>query len=165
MAVIGGIHGGDTRKLHLLNSAYMVLIPKKEEPTGVGDYRPISLVHSVAKLITKILANRLAPKMQDIIASNQSAFIRGRRIHDNFLQVQHMAKYLHNQRKPRLMIKLDITEAFDSVSWPFLLEVLTHLGFGHRWRQLICSLLSSSSTRVLLNGHPGEPIRHRRGLR
>lgn len=52
MAAIGGVHGGDTRGLQLLNSAYMVLIPKKEEATMIGDYRPISLVHSFVKLLT-----------------------------------------------------------------------------------------------------------------
>lgn len=165
MAAVGAIHAGDARKLHLVNSAYMVLIPKKDDPKGVGDYRPISLVHSFGKLITKIMANRLAPKLPAMIAANQSAFIRGRRIHDSFLLVHHMARFLHNQRKPRLMLKLDITKAFDSVSWAFLLEVLTHLGFGHRWRTLLCNLLATSSTRVLLNGQPGTSIRHYRGLR
>ena len=55
--------------------------------------------------------------------------------------------------------------AFDSVSWPFLLEVLQHLGFRQIWRDIICGLLSSSTTQVLLNGVPGECISHRRGLR
>jgi hypothetical protein len=60
---------------------------------------------------------------------------------------------------------LDITKAFDSVSWPFLIDVMKHLGFGQIWRDIICVLLSSSSTQVLLNGFPGKCIIHRRGLR
>lgn len=75
MAAIGAVHGGDSRKLHMLNSAYMVLIPKTEDATRVADFRPISLVHSFAKLITKILANRLAPRLGTLVAPNQSAFI------------------------------------------------------------------------------------------
>lgn len=63
------------------------------------------------------------------------------------------------------MFKLDITKAFDTMSWPFMLEILAHLGFGGRWRTLLCNLLLTSSTRVLLNGEPGAPIKHRRGLR
>lgn len=88
MAAIGTLHSGDSRKLHLLNSAYMVLIPKKEEALQVVDYRPISLIHSFAKLVTKILANRLAGRLSSIVAVNQSAFIKGRRMHDNFMLVQ-----------------------------------------------------------------------------
>lgn len=67
--------------------------------------------------------------------------------------------------KDRILLKLDITKAFDSISWGFLLEVLQNLGFGYRWRTILCNLLHTSSTRIMLNGEPGQPIRHRRGLR
>jgi hypothetical protein len=43
-----------------LNTAHLVLIPKKSDARRVGDYRPISLTHCIAKLISKCLANRLA---------------------------------------------------------------------------------------------------------
>ena len=61
--------------------------------------------------------------------------------------------------------KLDISKAFDSVSWAFLLEILVHLGFGQVWRNLVLNLLATSSTRVLLNGDPRDVIRDQRGLR
>jgi hypothetical protein len=63
------------------------------------------------------------------------------------------------------MLKLDIARAFDSVSWGFLMEVLQKIGFGPRFRELVSLLLATASTRVLLNGEPGPPIWHRRGLR
>ena len=81
------------------------------------------------------------------------------------MMVQQTVKFLHSQKQPRILLKLDITKAFDSVSWAFLLEVLRKLGSGSRWCDMICGLLSSSSTQVLLNGIPGEGILHRRGLR
>jgi len=62
-------------------------------------------------------------------------------------------------------LKLDISKAFDSVSWPFLLEILRHLGFGQIWRDIISGLLYTSTTQVLMNGVPGDLISHRRGLR
>lgn len=124
MAAVGAVHGGDSRRLHLLNSAFMVLIPKKEDAVEVKDFRPISLVHSFAKLVTKIMANRLASILKSMVAPNQSAFIRGRSIHDNFMMVQQTTRCLHRKGKPTLLLKLDITKAFDSVSWAFLLEVL-----------------------------------------
>uniref|UniRef100_A0A8R7TKT7 Reverse transcriptase domain-containing protein n=1 Tax=Triticum urartu TaxID=4572 RepID=A0A8R7TKT7_TRIUA len=64
-----------------------------------------------------------------------------------------------------MLLKLDIARAFDSVSWPFLLETLQHLGFGQRWRDWISILLSTASTRVMINGHPGPPIDHACGRR
>jgi len=126
---------------------------------------PFSLIHSFAKLVTKLVANRLASKLNEMVAANQSAFIKGRCIHDNFVLVQQTAKFLHQQKQPRILLKLDISKAFDSVSWPFLLEILEKRGFGPRCQNLISGLLASSSTRVLLNGIPGETLFHRRGLR
>lgn len=79
------------------------------------------------------MANRLAPELPYLISMNQSAFIKKRSIHDNFIYVQELIKELHRSRTPALFIKLDIAKAFDTVSWPFLLEVMTHLGFGQRW--------------------------------
>jgi len=79
--------------------------------------------------------------------------------------VQHTTKFLHQQKQARFLLKLGITKAFDTVSWPFLLEVLQNLGFGPIWRDIISGLLATSSTQVLLNGSPGEKIVHRRGLR
>lgn len=65
----------------------------------------------------------------------------------------------------KLLLKLDIGKAFDTISWPFLMQVLQHRGFGPRWRNWLALLLSTASTRVLLNGKPGRPIDLERGLR
>ena len=151
--------------LILLNSAFITLQPKKEGADQPKDFRPISLVHSFAKLITKLLANRLAGHLQQMVSPNQNAFIKGRFIQDNFMLVQQTARFLHQQKQPRILLKLDISKAFDSVSWPFLIEILQHLGLGQIWRDILCGLLSSSSTQVLLNGIPGKHIYHQRGLR
>lgn len=100
-----------------------------------------------------------------MVSQRQSAFIKGRFIQDNFMIVQQTARLLHQQRQARILLKLDITKAFDSVSWPFLLEVLQKLGFGQIWMNVLCGLLSTSSTQVLLNGVVGEKIQLKKGLR
>jgi hypothetical protein len=122
-------------------------------------------MHSFAKIISKTLANRLAPRLNELVSHNQSAFVRKRAIHDNFLFVQNMVKFLHRNKKQCLFVKVDISKAFDSVSWPYLLEVLQSFGFGSRWRNWVSNLLSSSSSKILLNGSPGEEIKHFRALR
>ena len=165
MAAILTLQQGDSRKLWLLNSAYLTLIPKKEEALSPSDFRPISLVHSFAKLVTKVLANRLVPTLKELVATNQSAFVKGRCIHDNYMLVQQTIKMLHRKKVPSIFLKLDISKAFDSVSWSFLMEVLQHLGFGNPWCNLISRLLTTASTRILVNGELGEQIRHQRGLR
>lgn len=81
--VMNAIHAfwaRNSRSLYLLNDAFMVLLPKKPDPSQLGDYRPISLIHSFGKLITKCLANRLARALDGLVDKNQSAFIKGRNI-------------------------------------------------------------------------------------
>jgi hypothetical protein len=88
----------DGRNLHLLNQAYMVLLKKKSDAEVIGDYRPISLIHSFAKLFTKVLARRLTPHMQKLVKMNQSAFIQTRLIHENYKAVNCTGKFLHRQK-------------------------------------------------------------------
>lgn len=120
-------------------------------------------MHSFAKLIATILANHLAPLMDSMIATNQSAFIRGRCIHDNFILVQQTVKIFIVRMCPAYFSNLTYQKPF-TLSWPFLLEVLRHVGFGLPWCNLISKLLSTS-TCILLNGEPGDTIFHRRVLR
>jgi hypothetical protein len=126
--------------LHFLNQALVVLIPKKENASRVTDFRPISLTHNFAKILTKVLASRLGPELDHLISINQSAFIRKRCSHDNFMYVQEVIKDLHKRKVPSLFIKLDISKAFDTVNWPYLLQIMIHLGFGHRWTNWISTL-------------------------
>jgi hypothetical protein len=66
--------------LEHLNGALIVLIPKTEIPEQASDFRPISLINSFAKLITKTLSIRLSVHIDDLISNSQSAFIKGRYI-------------------------------------------------------------------------------------
>jgi hypothetical protein len=157
-------HSPKTRWLDLINEANIVLLPKMNVATSISDFRPISLINSLAKIITKILAERLAPRLHELVSGCQNAFIKKRCIHDNFVYVQNVIQALHKGKRPSLFIKLDISKAFDSVSWVFLLETMQALGFGQRWRDWIATLLATSTSRILLNGVPGRKFNHARGL-
>jgi len=138
---------------------------KKTDATRVTDFRPISLVHSIAKIFSKVLANRLAPRLNSLVSNCQSAFIKKRSIHDNFLYVQGTVQREHKQKIPALFMKLDIHKAFDTVHWGYLLETLQALGFGQRWREWISILLRTSTSTPLLNGRQGAAFSHARGVR
>jgi hypothetical protein len=71
-----------------LNTAHVVLLPKKPDARGILDFRPISLTHSIAKLISKLLANRLSSELNTIVSRAQSAFIQQRIIQDNFIYLE-----------------------------------------------------------------------------
>lgn len=63
------------------------------------------------------------------------------------------------------MLSVDIAKAFDTVAWPYLLDMLRARGFGSRWCNWMAMLLSSSTSKILLNGETGAAINHRRDLR
>jgi hypothetical protein len=159
---IFNLHTGPLAKL---NGACITLLPKKDLAQRVQDFRPISLIHSFPKIISKVLSIRMAPYIDSLISSSQSAFIKRRCIQDNFLYVRNLARAYHRTKTPALLMKLDISKAFDSVSWEYLLELLQRKGFPARWRDWLTLLLASSSSSILLNGVPGPPIKHERGLR
>jgi len=95
MVAVSAVWSKKMANFEVLNSAYITSIPKNDDATNIREYRPISLVHSFAKLITKLLANRLVGRLDQLITPNQSAFIKGRFILDNFMLVQHTTRYLH----------------------------------------------------------------------
>lgn len=73
-------------------------------------------------------------------------------IQDNFLYVRNLARAYHRTKTPALMIKLDISKAFDSVSWEYLMEMLQYKGFPPRWRDWLALILSTSTSSVRLDG-------------
>jgi hypothetical protein len=110
------------------------------------------------KLISKILANRLAPELGKLISYNQNAFIKNRSIHDNFLFVHQV---IHDHKKvSAIFMKVDISKAFDTVSWSYLLDIMTYLGFGTRWINWISTIWGTSSSSFLINGVSGRKIFH-----
>jgi hypothetical protein len=90
--------------------------------------------------------------------------VKGRSILDSYKYVKRAAILLRKRKLPKFLLKLDISTAFDMVAWSFILEILEAWGFGQRWRDWIAILLSTTSTRILLNIQPGAPIQHFRGL-
>jgi hypothetical protein len=92
-----------------------MLLPKKPGASDLKDFWPISLVNSFAKLISKLLALHLTPRMPELVGSNQSAFIRGRCIQDNFVLVQQSVATLYRRKILTMLLKLDLAQDFDNM--------------------------------------------------
>ncbi|KAM0850125.1 hypothetical protein ACQ4PT_053287 [Festuca glaucescens] len=80
-------------------------------------------------------------------------------------EVMQMARKINSRREPGVLLKLDISRAFDSLSWSFLLEILQHMGFPEMCIRWIAIILRTATTRISVNGVPGKRIVHVRGLR
>lgn len=105
--------------------------PKKVGDDKIMNSRPISQIHSFAKIHSKLLALHLRSLTHLLISVNQSAFISGRSIQDNFLYVWNLIRCYHRNISPSLLFKLNISKAFDSVRQDYLLLSLLHQRGSH----------------------------------
>lgn len=104
------------------NANTNILIPKIPDATNVGHYRPIALANFKFKIISKILVDRLAPFMNLIISPEQRGFIKGRNIKDGICITSEAINHQHQKAYARNMaFKVDISKAFDTLEWTFLL--------------------------------------------
>jgi hypothetical protein len=94
---------GDGTGFGRLDQALLTLIPKKPDVIAIGDF-PISLVHSFSKLFSKILTNRLRLRLGEIASVNQSAFVKGQSLHDNFILVQQLARKINSKTQPCVLL-------------------------------------------------------------
>ncbi|GJS01930.1 RNA-directed DNA polymerase, eukaryota [Tanacetum coccineum] len=131
----------------------------------VKDFRPISLIGSLYKIIAKILANRLVGVLGDLVNEVQSAFVADRQILDGPFILDEVLQWCRRKKKHALIFKVDFEKAFDSVRWDFMDDVLNKFGFGERWRTWIQSCLRSSRGSILVNGSPTEEFQFFRGLK
>jgi hypothetical protein len=147
------------------SSYFITLIPKVVSPFRIGDFRPISLVGSLYKLVAKVLAGRLAKVIDKLISPNQSAFIRGRQLVDGVVAVNEIIDLAKQSRKECLIFKVDFEKAYDSVSWTFLDYMMQRFGFGVRWRRWIKACVFCGNLSILVNGSPTKEINIQRGLK
>lgn len=84
------------------NRTNVVMIPKMDTHLTVGEFRPISIIDLISKIISKILANRLRAFMPKLISPNQVAFIRGRQITDNFVATREILHHISETKRQSL---------------------------------------------------------------
>nr|GFA20586.1 RNA-directed DNA polymerase, eukaryota [Tanacetum cinerariifolium] len=118
------------------NSSFITLIPKILNANMVKDFRPISLIGSVYKIVAKVLANRLVMVLGDL-----------------------------KKRKQSMIFKVDFKKAYDLVRWDFIDTILKKFGFGDKWCNWIGSCLQSSRGSVLVNGSPTSEFQFFKGLK
>ncbi|XP_074372971.1 uncharacterized protein LOC141713440 [Apium graveolens] len=109
-----------------LNVTNVVLIPKKKNSTLIGDLRPISVCNVLAKIITKVIANRMKGMLDGVVTENQSAFILGRLITHNIMISFEIMHYLKRKRRGKedcMALKLDMSKCVTSVTY-----TITHDG-------------------------------------
>lgn len=136
-----------------LNSNLVVLIPKVPNADKIEQFRPIALANFKFKIITKILAYRLAKIASKIISPNQRGFIQGREIGDCICLASEGINLLERKSFGRnITLKIGIKKEFDTIDWNFLLKVLQSFGFDNKFCFWVEIILKSARLSISVNG-------------
>eukprot|EP00253_Pinus_taeda_P035376 PITA_35376 len=151
--------------LPALNSTFITLIPKEENSVTPEKFRPIALCNVLYKIISKVIANRLKPLLPMIISPEQSGYVEGQQIMDGIILTHEIIHSLKSSKQAGMLLKLDLSKAFDKLSWSYIENMLKAFGFCHSWIRWIMSLISSTHFSLLVNGLPSRPFKPSRGIR
>jgi hypothetical protein len=134
-----------------LNTTFIDLIPKVNDPLSIDDFRPISLCNCIYKIIAKTIARRLKPLLSKSISKEQFGFLEGRQIHKDIGVVQEGLHSLRAKKSKVTILKINLCKAFDRVNWSYIRLLLTHLGFEVPFIKCIMPCISSVSFTFLIN--------------
>ena len=151
-----------------INKSYLCLIPKKEAPSSIYDFRPIGLCNTILKLLTKTIASRIRGLMlPKLINPLQTSFVKDRTIDENIIIIKEVAHLFKRVKRGRniMALKIDLTKAFESLEWAFIRETLLGFKFPVKLVNIIMKVITSPSISVLWNGEITSDFLPSRGIR
>jgi mannosylglycoprotein endo-beta-mannosidase len=148
-----------------MNKGLITLIPKSGDHAKIGNWRLITLLGSLYKILAKTLARRLQGFLPNIVRPGQTGFVEGRSILDNTFLAQEAQDWAEESDHDLVLLLLDFKKAFDRIEWGFLFETLAKLSFCPQWIQWVSSLYGSASSAIKLNGVEGSPFPLARSVR
>lgn len=150
-----------------INETYLCLLPKGTAPKKPSEYRPIAFCNVRYKVIAKILTRRLQPFLNGIISKHQSAFVPNRDITDNVLITHETLHYLKTSgatKRCSMVVKTDMSKAYNRIEWRFLETVLRKLGFSYAWIRRVMECVTTVFYSCLINGAQRDIFTPSRGL-
>lgn len=147
-----------------INATFIALIPKSNNLGSLDEYRHISLCNYLYKIISKVITRQLKDILSNRISGEQFGFLAGIQIHEAIGVAQEGLHSLKSRRLKGVVIKLDLSKAYDRVNWIYLRLLLTHLGFAVSFIRWVMSCVTSISFVVLINGATSPFFSLRRGL-
>jgi mannosylglycoprotein endo-beta-mannosidase len=137
--------------LFRLNFSLLTLIPKEPDARTIQKFRPIALTNCSFKIFSKCVTNRLGIVSEELIAPNQTAFIKGRFILESVVSAHEIIHDAVQKKESGFIFKLDYEKAYDKVDRSFLIKMMAQRGFSPKFLSIIKSLLVKGSVGVRIN--------------
>lgn len=134
------------------------LVPRSSIKLRAKDWRALTMLTTVYKILAKILSNRLKPMMPSIICQQQTGFIHDRNILENVSIAWLMKDWLRLANLEGVFLQFDFHKAFDIIARMYLWCALEAVGLGGRFLMLVQGLLEGASSKIHINGKFSEEI-------
>jgi len=115
--------------------------------------------------VTKIIAIRIKVILSNHILGEQFGFLEGRQIHEAIRVAQDGMHSIKTKKLKGEILKIDLSKAYDKVSWLYIRLLLTHLGFDIGFIRWIMSCITTISFFVLINEATSPFFHSERGIR
>jgi ribonuclease HI len=154
-----------TNKTDNFAAGWMCPIYKKKDRTKIQNYRPITLLNTDYKIMTKVLATQLATHACDLIHPDQSGFVPTRSIFDPIRLAETMSAYADYMEENGAIVALDQEKAYDKVDHHYLSETLRTFHLPELFINTISTLYEHARTSIIINGVCSTPYLVTRGVR
>ena len=142
------------------------LIPKKDkDPRFLKNWRPISLLNTDYKIITKTLANRIKKVLPTVINPDQVAYLKDRFIGQNIRTILDIMGYTRIADKNGIIAFLDFEKAFDTIKWNVIYDALNNFNVGQNFIKWVKIIYNESEACVTNNGFSSPFFKLQRGVR
>jgi len=137
---------------------HIVCLRKRDFPVNPENYRPLTILNTDYKILTRIIANRLRTRMDEVLHHKQYCGRNDKSIYDAVATVRDIIAYAEDT-KPICLLSIDFKDAFDKISHTLLFNILREYGTSDTFCKRLKTIYADATSNLTLNGHTSTQIK------